>query len=236
MEALPFYPFVFESDFNDPVGVNPETESAQLTVNHFASWVFGLGPELNVVDDSGLDRASLAVYLGYEAKVFRDLWFHSRLSYSRKYYKADGYSYEPPYYGFWSYGVVPELTYGNCSMLDLAVDLRYYLPVWPKSGLYLNTGVTSYVLFDESYEFIYETNDPSLRQSWSDNDTHFFPASNINIGIGYYTSISNKLDLMAEPFIKVPLSGVGYGDIPITTFGLYMGIRAKRTKAELASN
>ena len=45
-----------------------------------------------------------------------------------------------------------------------------------------------------------------------------------NISIGYAHTVSKYLELRIAPFLKIPLQGMGVGNLPITSMGLHAGI------------
>ena len=50
-----------------------------------------------------------------------------------------------------------------------------------------------------------------------------FPAD-ATMSAGYEHSVSGYLDFKIEPFLKIPLQGVGVGSLPVTSTGLQVGI------------
>jgi hypothetical protein len=49
----------------------------------------------------------------------------------------------------------------------------------------------------------------------------------LNVSAGYERALSKSWSIQAEPFIKVPLSGVGFGDMDISSYGILVGIKYK---------
>ena len=48
-----------------------------------------------------------------------------------------------------------------------------------------------------------------------------------NLSIGYQNSISKNLNIRVEPFLKIPLQGMGVGSLPVTSAGLQLGITSR---------
>ena len=46
----------------------------------------------------------------------------------------------------------------------------------------------------------------------------------MSLGVGYEHNIGNGTKLRVEPYLKIPLKGLGIGNMPITSSGLYIGI------------
>jgi hypothetical protein len=47
----------------------------------------------------------------------------------------------------------------------------------------------------------------------------------LNLSAGVQRAIGERWHLQAEPFVKVPLSGVGEGDVLLSSWGVFMGFK-----------
>jgi hypothetical protein len=77
----------------------------------------------------------------------------------------------------------------------------------------------------EDYKYIYDSYDPNLRDGWhgKNENKHFFKV--INLSAGYERKLNQRFSLQAEPFIKLPTTGVGYGRIKLLSTGLFMSVK-----------
>jgi hypothetical protein len=82
-------------------------------------------------------------------------------------------------------------------------------------------GISSFIMKKESYDYQYKT---PAGQTWnylkeiSNENKHFF--SVLTLSGGYQYKINNRISLIAEPYIKLPLKGIGYGAIKLNSAGL----------------
>ena len=53
----------------------------------------------------------------------------------------------------------------------------------------------------------------------------------LNFSLGYEFSPTPKLGIAAEPFIKVPITGIGWGKVDLYTIGGYFTVRYKMFRA-----
>lgn len=151
---------------------------------------------------------------------------------SIKVYEASPDAYGKSVIGTWA--VQPLSVYGRCNMLDIPINLRYDLAVRPRrvGGLanrwFVSGGVTTYVMLQEDYTYTY-TNpaDPRIRyRQWSTH-TGQYEFSQLNLSVGYERSLSRRLSWQAEPFLKIPLKGVGYYKLDLLSTGAFFSLRYK---------
>lgn len=133
-------------------------------------------------------------------------------------YTASGQEYKPPK-GYWDYGVQASQTYGQCILIDIPLNLTYRFMHFDHSRLYASAGVSSYIMLSEDYRFQYEGNQPGLPQGWkADTGTkHYF--SNAGFSVGYEVDISRTLSIRAEPFLRIPVKEVGWGNVNLYSVG-----------------
>ena len=48
-----------------------------------------------------------------------------------------------------------------------------------------------------------------------------------NVSVGYEHKISKTFDIRIEPFLKIPLQGIGVGNLRVTSAGLQIGITGR---------
>lgn len=116
---------------------------------------------------------------------------------------------------------------GVCNMIEVPVNLRYKLT---KGKVYISTtaGVSSYIMKKEKYDYLitYNNGQPYPHSStYYDSSTNFLAVANLSVG--YNRTLKRNLTLRVEPYIKIPLKGVGVGSLPIMSTGLNIGITKK---------
>lgn len=112
---------------------------------------------------------------------------------------------------------------GGCNMFEFPLLVRYDFS--PKKNTFFGSlGVTSYMMKTEQYAYgadagsgYYES---SRSYDWSGD--HLF--SNLQLSAGYKFSLSPKMNMRIEPYLKAPLKKIGIGKMPITSAGLSFGI------------
>jgi len=114
---------------------------------------------------------------------------------------------------------------GSCRMIEIPINVRYKFDATGKNHWYATAGISSYLMGRESYTYdISHGAGPSYPTSVSYNNHPKNWFSILNLGVGYERSLGAKTNLRVEPYMKLPVSGVGTGNISLTSTGLYIGV------------
>ena len=148
---------------------------------------------------------------------------------SEKKYSAKGREYSPPK-GFWTNGVVPDSTNAVCQILDVPVTISYYHPVGKKGSIVFHGGLSSWFMLREDYWYKYASNDPDLVSWWGGENEYRYWFGIFNPAISYEYMLTNKWSVMAGPYVNLPLTGIGHGNVELKSFGLRASVRINRFK------
>ncbi len=113
---------------------------------------------------------------------------------------------------------------GACEMLEIPLNVRYNLNKGKTGGWFLTGGMSTYLMFNESYatRYIYNSVIGQYEYKYSKPSQYFF--SVLNLSAGYQRRLGKIGELRLEPYLRVPLSGMGTGELPIMSAGLNIGI------------
>ena len=192
-----------------------------------SSWVLGFSyaPDLSMVGSSGVSKPGTNLFLSAEYKLSSRWSLQTGIAYSNKVYQAAGDDYNPPK-GFWDYGMVPDATEATCEIIDIPINLRYYINPAKKNRFFASTGISSYLMLAEEYYYHYEDDyGPNLVEEWNvtNENQHFF--SIYNLSMGYQRSVGDGWSLEIEPYVKVPLAGVGFAAIDLWSTGAWFSVK-----------
>jgi hypothetical protein len=197
------------------------TEIDELGTHRIAFYTgIGFSPDFSTV--------GLGNYIkpGFRWKVMAEVEFSKRFSLNtgivwvKNKYEAIGDEYDAPS-GYWLNGVAADATYGKCVMLDVPLNVRYNFHTMGRHKLFISGGSSTYFLLKEDYYFNYDQDDPSLPTYWGTDKTSIYPFGIINLSFGYQYQLGRRGALQVEPFIKLPIGGVGWGDVKLHTVGVY---------------
>ncbi len=196
-------------------------------INRASRWTVGLSlaPDVSRAQKGGVKYVGQSGNLLVEYRVTSRLSLASGLYYARKLYSTTGAEYKPPK-GFWTNRVVPDQVEADCRVLDLPLLLRYEPMPGPRSNWFVTGGLSSYWMLEEKYEYLYQAaNDPDLIQNWQTKNRHRHLLAGIHLSGGYQWHLGRRFSLQAEPYLKVPLSGVGFGKIKLYSTGLLFSLK-----------
>ncbi|GAB3854321.1 hypothetical protein GCM10028822_24090 [Hymenobacter terrigena] len=116
---------------------------------------------------------------------------------------------------------------GSCTVFDVPLNLRYDLVVGPRHRVFGSAGLSSFLMQHEDYSYEYLNPTTGMPSYWNGSATnqnqHYF--SILNLSAGYERILSSRWSLQAEPYLKLPLAGVGTGKIRLTSAGVFLGVK-----------
>ena len=189
-------------------------------------WTFGAAyaPDISTVKFTHSQPVGLNLGFMVEYGLSKKFSLQTGLIYTKKNYKMKGEDYHPPK-GYWTDYVKVEDVTGNCSMLDVPLNLRFNAVRKKSSNIFFGAGLSTYLMKEENYTFYYYYNgNPTTRERSFDTDEHYL-FSILNISAGYERKLSHAFSLQVEPFFKQSLTGVGFGDISLNSTGIYFSLR-----------
>lgn len=186
----------------------------------------------------GIDKSTVKFKYGNNAGInlgmmggyhFNDrLSVHTGAIYTQKNYKVAGEDFSAPKDSWVSYYKIDNVE-GYCRMWEVPVLLRYNLSRPSKNNVFLSAGLSSYFMTKEDYTYHYYTNSGQLatrHNEYYSTDTHIMSIADLSVG--FENRLSNNWSLLVEPYAKIPLSGVGMGDIQLSSFGLNFSVQYRQ--------
>ncbi len=147
---------------------------------------------------------------------------------ARKVYTASPKQYNPPP-PFWSYYPYMEKIEADCKVYEIPLLLSYQFGNKSKSNWMATAGISSFLMKEEVYDYYYKPYPTApvrtYKRTIKDENNHFF--SVVTLSAGYQRKFGNKVSLIAEPYLKLPLAGVGYGNVKLNSAGVMMTLALK---------
>lgn len=213
-------------------GLSETAISNSLTTNHKSGltpdrdkrFYIGLftGPQFSQVKGQGFGKNGIqaGALLGYS--VTNRLAIEIGLSVSGKRYFTKGDYFNmtkvgpdmPP-------GMKVESLNGNSTVLEIPVRMKYDLVTTDKSNVFGTAGLSWYILANESnkYQMIYNGSRAIMSGNYSGSSSIAG-----HIGAGYEYKAAKKLTIRIEPYVQIPLKGMGVGLLPVMSTGINLGI------------
>jgi hypothetical protein len=187
--------------------------------------VFSLsaGPDVSKAATSKIGRTTLAYGLGVSYN-FNRFSLKTGIYRGRKVYDANAADYTL------AYQLPPNLKFveaeADCKVLEIPVDLSYNFGFNKNSNWFAGAGVSSYFMKRETYEYEYEntsTAAPSYRKYEVRNrNEHYFAI--LNLSGGYTHKLNSLLSVSAQPYLQIPLKGVGAGKVKLGSGGMMLSV------------
>lgn len=138
---------------------------------------------------------------------------------TRKKYSALGKDFNPPDH-YWTTYVKLQTVVGYCQMIDIPLNLRYNITNKKTSRLFASTGLSSYLMSRQYYKYYYINQaNQAMERDWTSTENSAYWMGILNFSAGYEKQLSAHWSLQAEPFLKLPLKGVGFGRMDISSYG-----------------
>ncbi|MEP6684461.1 MAG: hypothetical protein ABJA35_14425 [Parafilimonas sp.] len=210
---------------NNSLRVNKQVVKIRSnTSSRFYGSLYG-GPEFSMVKFQHLTNSGyqIGVALGYRVSNRFDVEVglqREHISYytNGEYFEKSGLKLHDQ--------VALENVNGNNKITSVPVTLKYNFSSHKYGHFFATAGIDAIMLtHTESYDYVTSKNgnenDRSKNYS-SVTAPKYFTA--INASAGYETKLSNWCNMKIEPYYQLPISNIGVGKVPVTSFGINIGI------------
>ncbi len=176
------------------------------------------GVELNQVKTQDMTKAGFngGVILGVQLN--KKIAVETGVQLSQKKYYSDG-KYFKPKTGSMPANMNVSSLQSTSTIIEIPVSVKYNFSK-KKNTLYGKAGLSSYIMTKESnnYQAVVSGQQQQVNSTYKANKAYL--ASDVRISAGYQHGLNKKLNMRVEPYIQIPLKGIGVGSLPVTTTGL----------------
>lgn len=177
--------------------------------------------DANAVNSFNRSQAGTNYGMQFSVRLTKKLFISTGASYAIKPYSTNYDSYNSASY---NPSVIPTKIQANCKVLDVPLNISYQLYSRGSNAIALGTGLSSYFMLKENYRFDY-----SAESGWKpynleikNQNTHLFSVLNINAN--YQRKINSKFSAVIQPYMKLPLTGIGNGRVDLKSTGIALGV------------
>jgi hypothetical protein len=209
-----------QAQIADPTGKQaPKTKHSRGS--NFAFTV-SAGPDFSSVDFNEPGEWRMAYGVGVMYSLSKKISLRTGFFAGRKVYTADPYDYKS------NYSPPPTLQKieANCLVYEIPLDVLYSFPKMKKHNWFVSGGLSSYLMKEETYDYVHKYPSGQVHYTtieYKNENAHFFSVANLSGGYQYH--FSDRFSLMAEPYVKIPLTGVGQGKVQLNSGGiLFTGV------------
>ena len=189
-------------------------------------WGIVFGPGINRVKNQKLQKPGFDIGIIAGISILKGkASVETGLLYTQKYYFSDGkYFNMDKAGGSMPQGMEVMSLDGSSRLFEVPVKFKYKVLQKNRSGVFLSTGISSYLMTKEENDYLTMMNgsEQSMIGSYKDNSRYI--AVMANLGAEYNYKIGKHTLIRIEPYIQIPLKGIGIGSMPVMTTGLHFGL------------
>ncbi len=188
--------------FSVKVSIAPDFSSTELFNHSKPGFDFGITTGYNFNDH-------WSVYTG----VILAKKVYSSTNIDESYNTSNGYNYP-----------IEEL-YGDCRMLDIPLNFYYSFNQKSSVSFKVGLGFSSYIMLKEDYKYVLDKpyGSSEYYQSFENQNNEWFKMLNLSFMV--QKRLNDHLYLEVEPFVKIPMVGIGAGDISLYSLGSFVSLR-----------
>ena len=187
------------------------------------SLALSAGPEFNSAGALIGGKGGFSAGLTFSMGIAKNFKLQTGLKYSAKDYATDSYAYRirnPK---------IQEMISGidaSCAVLEIPVIASYTVMEDRKRSVDLNLGLSSYLMLKEDYTFKYTPASGMSNRLIEKTNANQHLLSVVDLSATYFIKLkTEKFKIGVEPFVKIPLTGVGEGRVNLKSSGISLKIR-----------
>lgn len=185
------------------------------------------GPDVSAAGSDRLGKTKLLVGAGLGYTFHNKFTIRSGFYSARKIYTASPGQYHPPA-NFWTYYPNLKQVDADCKVYEIPLLLSYNFSHSARQSLFATAGVSSYLMKRETYNYLYKNSAGNLvyrETTLLNTNKHYF--SVLTLSGGYKRNINNTFSIMAEPYLKIPMTGIGFGNVKLNGGGVMFSLGIK---------
>lgn len=181
------------------------------------------GPDVSTVQNSGKEKTGLSIGLTAGVQVTKQFAVKTGLLFESKNYYSPGRL-------FWHNDIPPPnqnfLASVNMHsrLVEVPVTVQYNFVQKRKFSLFVAPGFSSYFINNEKYEMVFRTFFGEEKRMLVSQQSYADIFSIFHLSGGLQYKFSNTASVTLEPYLKLPLTGIGKGSLPVTSSGIYVSI------------
>jgi len=182
------------------------------------------GVSFNTVKEQGMRKPGFDVgviagyYLNRKTSIEAGIFFDKKFYFSDgKYFSMDKVGSSMPS------GTKILSLEGSSTLFEIPVKINYTISEKNKTSFFSSAGLSSFLMINEKNNYLTSMNGSTKKMTGSYKNTSGYVAAAVNFSIGYQYKFHKNKNIRIEPYLQIPLKGVGMGSLPVTSIGLHLG-------------
>ncbi|MBE9586340.1 PorT family protein [Mucilaginibacter sp. JRF] len=176
-------------------------------------------PDVNGVGSFGEGKMGMNAGVMFSMKLGSKFTVSTGAAYSYKPYATSFSNYHTMY----RFAVDPNSVMADCRVLDIPLNVDYKFYSKKQNSLSVGAGLSSWFMLNEKYSFSY-TGNYSGPQSYSVSNQNKHILGVLNLQATYHRQLNQKAGIAIQPFMKLPLTDIGYSQVRLQSLGIAAGL------------
>jgi hypothetical protein len=188
---------------------------------------YGLGGGIgwNAIKDQGFNNANFkaAFIAGYRINPFFSV--ESGISFSQKSYATTGkyFNMDEMHKANPSVTEIMDVK-GSSNLFELPLMIRYDMVRKNNHRLFSTIGLSSYLITMENNYYNVMMNGTAQPMHGTYSKDKIYYTASLDFGLGFEKDFSKKTHVRLEPYLQLPIGGIGVGKLPVKTIGVRLAL------------
>ena len=184
------------------------------------------GISFNQVKKQGFQKPGYNIGLLAGYQFTKHLSVETGLIFEQKYYNSKGEYFDmSKLASTMPVGMQVISLKSSFAIFELPLNFKYNFNNRIAGGhFYTTAGISTYLSSKEFNQYKTLLNGTESSMTGTYNNVSHYTAASLNISFGYQKNISRSARVSIEPYIQLPLKGIGVGSLPVTTAGIHLGL------------
>jgi hypothetical protein len=205
-----------ESVQSNDVVTKTKTKNPKSSFGNKISLTISAGPDISSVGFTNPGKWNFQFGAGLSYAVSKRISIRAGFFTGKKIYTADSADYHSSY-------LPPKLQKieANCTVYEIPLNILFNFPTIKKHNWFIAGGISSYLMKKETYDYHYKNTWGQIQvysHTYKNENKHLF--SVINLSGGYQYHFTDRIFLLAEPYTRIPVGGIGQGKVKLNSGGI----------------
>ncbi len=183
------------------------------------------GPDFSKVHSGSFDHSGFNAGIVGGYRFNKRLSLESGISWNKKYYTSEGKNFSmDKVAATMPLGMIINNLESNSSFVEIPLKIKFDFLQRKNSDFFIAGGVSAYIITKEQNMYHVTLNGDNKKVLGVYEKNNYGLPAVANLSLGYEKNIFKRVNLRIEPYLKIPLRGMGVGSLPVTSAGLQIGI------------
>lgn len=207
--------------------VNPgKKRSPSLHIDRPLQIGISLAPDFTSVNSLAGDKPGSTFGITADYQLIDKWHIHTGFLLSHKNYTAAQEDYHVPY-DYYRMNNMHDVYFvkGTINLFEIPLSLRYDFSVAGNTVFFVSGGLSSYLLTHENCNYYFDLFGRTVCQEFKYDGHQNTLLSTVDLSMGVETGLSNSMSLLIVPYMKIPTSGIGFGNIEMNSVGVEFALK-----------